>query len=250
MSLDFDSDIQNRLETIDVAEINYRYEQEENLMDAVSRGSFEEYLEVIKMKNAPQGFDVRVTQRDKHDYLRSRKNGLLTRKTIMRVAAKRGGVPPVYLHIISEKYAILIEQATSTAYLDQVLADEMARGFCNMVKDYSMKGYTPAIQEVILYIDAHLSQRLSVQEVAAALHFHPSYLSRKFKQETGRNLTDYVNHQRIEYAKMLFQTGKTNVTNVALSCGYGSSSYFSKVFKKYTDTYPSDYLKQIEENGD
>lgn len=245
MSIDFDPEFQNRLETIDVKEINYRYEQEEKVIDAVARGSYEDYLEVIKLKDAPEGFDYRVTSRDQHDYLRSRKNGLITRKTLMRVAAKRGGVPPVYLHVISEKYSILIEQANSADYLDNVLADEMARGFCNMVKDFSMKGYTPAIQEVILYIDSHLSQSLSVQQVAEALHFHPSYLSRKFKQETGRNLTDYVNYQRIEYAKLLFQTGKTNVTNVALSCGYSSSSYFSKVFKKYTDAFPSEYIKQV-----
>ena len=163
----------------------------------------------------------------------------------MRLAARRGGVPPIYLHIIASQYSTLIEQATSAVHLDQVLANEMARTFCNSVQEYSMKGYSATIQSAIRYIDSHLTQKLSVTDVAEALHFHPSYLSRKFKQETNRNLTDYVNSQRIDYAKSLFSTGKTNVTNVALSCGYSSSSYFSKVFKTYTGTFPTDYIKEV-----
>ena len=246
MTLEFDHDIKNKVETLDIDDINYRYNSEEKMMHAITHGNYDAYLEVMNFSDAPDGFDVRVKNDSNH--LRNRKNGLTTRKTLFRVAARRGGVPPIYLHIIATQYSTLIEQATSAVYLDEVLSNEMARSFCDAVREYSIKGYSATIQSAIGYIDSHLTQQLSVNKVAEALHFHPSYLSRKFKQETNRNLTDYVNSQRIEYAKSLFRTGKTNVTYVALSCGYSSSSYFSKVFKAYTGTFPTDYIKEVEEN--
>ncbi|MGP6138634.1 MULTISPECIES: helix-turn-helix transcriptional regulator [unclassified Jeotgalibaca] len=246
MSLKMDAEFQNRMELIDAKEINYRYEMEERMITAIMHGSYEEYVDLFKLVGAPNNFDTRVI-RMQDDYLRDRKNGLITRKTLMRVAAKYGGVPPVYLHLMSEKFATLIENATSAKYLDEVLAHDMAKAFCDMVRDFSMKNYTAAIRDVILYVDAHFTDDVSVNHVAEALHFHPAYLSRKFKQETGRNLTEYVNYQRIEYAKMLFRTGKTVVTNVALNCGFNSSSYFSKVFKNYTGCFPTEYMKQMAE---
>lgn len=246
MSMKLDSEFQNRMELIDARDINYRYEMEEKMMTAITHGSFEEYLDLFKFVGAPNNFDSRVI-RIQDNQLRDRKNGMVTRKTLMRVAAKYGGVPPVYLHLISEKFAVLIENATSSEYIDTVLAHDMAKAFCDMVRDFSMKEYTLAIRDVILYVDSHLTEDISVNRVAEALHFHPAYLSRKFKQETGRNLTEYVNFQRIEYAKMLFRTGKSVVTNVALNCGFNSSSYFSKVFKNYTGTFPTEYMKQMVE---
>jgi AraC-like DNA-binding protein len=244
LTIELSTNFQNEIKKLNTKDINYRYELENKMMSAIRRGNYEEYLKIVSKDGMPEDFDLRVTSVPE-DLLRDRKHGLETRKTLMRIAAKDGGVPPVYLHIISLKFATLIDQATSADYLDNVLADEMAKVYCDAVKEHSVKNYSSAIKSAILYIDSHLTEEINVQEVAEALHFHPSYLSRKFKEETGRNLTDYVNGHRVEYAKTLFRTEKTDVTNVALSCGYNSSSYFSRVFKKYTGISPIEFIEQV-----
>lgn len=234
--------IQHQLEKLDAEEINYRYELEDKVMLAISKGDYEEYQELQKLEGAPNDFNPLV-KRFRHDPLRDRKNGLMTRKTFMRIAARVGGVPPVYLHLLAERYSVLIETATSTDYLDNYLAEDMAKAFCDAVKTVSVKNYSATIKQAIQYIDSHLTENITVQSLAEDMHLHPNYLSRKFKQETNWNLSDYVNNQRVNFAILQFYRGNEDITEVALSCGYNSSSYFSKVFKKHTGSSPSDFIK-------
>lgn len=239
-----DSELRQKIQKLNIEEINYRYEQEEKMMGAISKGDFAAYQEIIKLPDAPEGFDVRVGHLG-YDSLRDRKTGMNTRKTLMRIAAQRGGVPPVYLHVLTEKYTLLIEEADTVEYLDDILAHEMAKAFCEAVAEFSSNIYSETVLKAVLYIDSHLQEELSVKSIADKLHIHPTYLSRKFKQETGYNMTEYMNAQRISFAMLLFHRGMSNVTDVALSCGYSSSSYFSKVFKRYSGEFPSEYVKKI-----
>lgn len=230
----------NQLDHIDTKEINLRYELEGQMMSAISFGNFDEYM---RMTLHPRSFDVRV-ERLKSDKLRDRKNAMIIRKTLMRIAARNGGVPPIYLHILTEKYAIIIEQARTIDYLDNILANEMAKAFCDAVSQFSIKNYSLLIKEAVLFIDSNLSEKLNVKTIAEAIGIHPTYLSRRFKKETQQNLTDYVNQQRVQYAIHQFTIGDTDITNVALNCGYSSSSYFSKIFKKVSTLTPSQFIKE------
>lgn len=239
-----DVELRQKIQKLDIERINYRYDLEEKMMTAISQGDYGMYEDIMKLTGAPKDFDIRVRHLD-YDLLRDRKTGLNTRKTLMRIAARRGGVPPIYLHVLAEKYTILIEQSQSVDYLDQVLAHEMAKAFCDAVAEFSSSIYSDTVRKAVLYIDSHLQEELSVNQIADELHTHPTYLSRKFKQETGNNMTDYINHQRINYAMLLFHRGMTSITDVALSSGYSSSSYFSKVFKKYSGEFPSEYVRKL-----
>lgn len=243
------SDLRHKIQKLNIEEINYRYDKEEEMMNAISRGDYALYQEIIQLKDAPKGFDVRVRHLST-DNLRDRKTGMSTRKTLMRIAARRGGVPPIYLHVLAEKFTILIEEADSVEYLDNVLSHEMAKAFCEAVTEFSSSIYSETVRQSVLYIDSHLQEELSVNGIATELHVHPTYLSRKFKQETGYNMTEYINTQRINYAMLLFHRGMTSITDVALSCGYSSSSYFSKVFKKISGEFPSEYVKRISKKHD
>lgn len=178
----------------------------------------------------------------REDLLRTRKNGMVIRNTLCRIGGALGGVPAVYLHLVSEKYGIQIEEATSIDYLENTLSSKMLYDFYNLVINFSTAKYSTLIKQIVSYIGNHLAEELSVTILADLFHVNSSHLARKFKKETGYTVSEYVNKQKVAAAKLLLQRNEMTISQIAESLGYNSSSYFSKVFKKVTGKAPSDYL--------
>lgn len=179
------------------------------------------------------------------DMLRTRKNGMIIRNTMSRVAAGLGGVPPLYIHLIAEKYGRLIENANSIDYLINTVSMEMFDEYCDLVANFSAAHYSAIVKEVAVYITNHLQEEMSVSILAETFHINASHLSRKFKKETGYTISEYVNRQKIDASKLLFSRGHKSVMDVAASLGFNSSSYFSKTFKKITGESPADYIQKM-----
>jgi len=95
------------------------------------------------------------------------------------------------------------------------------------------------------YIHENLGeQRLSREDIANFVYLNPDYLTRIFKKQTGFSISDYLQQQRIEYAKKLLIETNSPVSEVALSAGYSNFSYFSTIFKKMTKLNPMEYRKK------
>ncbi len=102
-----------------------------------------------------------------------------------------------------------------------------------------------SIYAVREYIDEHLNEDLSLAELSEMVYFNSSYFSRKFKQETGKNLSEYINDARIVKAKNLLEETNMKIQDIAINVGYKSSTYFSYCFKKATGVSPTDYRKTL-----
>ena len=74
------------------------------------------------------------------------------------------------------------------------------------------------------------------------------YLSRRFKQEVGVTLTEYVNQKRIERAEALLKVTELPVSEVAAAVGILDGNYFSRLFRKQTGMSPSKYRNAQKEN--
>ena len=102
---------------------------------------------------------------------------------------------------------------------------------------------TPSAKKIHLvqachFIDTHLSEPLTLQKVAQAVYVSPSYLCQLFKEEKAETFSAYLTSRRMEAAKQLLLGSQLSVDEVAARCGYGSSSYFSTVFRKQTGVSP------------
>ncbi len=84
----------------------------------------------------------------------------------------------------------------------------------------------------------------SFNQIANQIHVNPSHLSRKFKEDTGVNITEFINQKRIEEAKLYLKRGNISITDIAFMVGFNDLNYFSKVFKKLTSVTPSQYAKR------
>ena len=89
--------------------------------------------------------------------------------------------------------------------------------------------------------DNFTDSMLNLTFLAQYFGFSASYLSRKFKQDTGKNFVEYLNDLRMKKAVKI---AKSNIKmyQIAAEVGIPDPNYFSKCFKKYTGMSYSDYI--------
>ncbi len=109
--------------------------------------------------------------------------------------------------------------------------------------DPSDFGPNPA-RDAKAYMDASYCEPLKMQDVAAALHVHPNYLSTIFKKTYGQSPSGYLRSIRMEHSAMLLALTDYPVSAVAQAVGYPNAFQFSAVFKQYFQVSPSAYRKQ------
>jgi len=91
------------------------------------------------------------------------------------------------------------------------------------------------------YIAAHYQDRITLSDIAGIVYLNPVYFSILFKRECGMNFVDYVNRYRIDMSKALLKDVKRSMAEIAKACGFSSTKYYSKIFKKTTGLTPSEY---------
>lgn len=100
------------------------------------------------------------------------------------------------------------------------------------------------ITRIIRYINDNLGQISGVEQIAEQFYITKHHLCRLFKKKLGISLISYVNAIKIRKACSLIKNGNTNLTQVALDCGFNSHSYFCKVFKSEKGMSPTKYKKR------
>lgn len=94
------------------------------------------------------------------------------------------------------------------------------------------------------YIDKHLSEKLTLNQIAEMVSLSPNYFSSMWKKEMNIGFVDYITEQRVEKAKDLFATTDLRTHEVAELTGFGDDSYFSKIFRKVAGKNPSSFRKR------
>lgn len=108
---------------------------------------------------------------------------------------------------------------------------------------------TDKFSEIIRYVDQHYMEDLSVTQLANKMQLTPNYFSKIFHDRMGKTFSAYLTEVRITQAKRILLVRKDIlVKDVAIMVGYYNSRYFTNVFKKMTDCYPSEFRKQYESN--
>mgnify|MGYP002510984864 FL=1 len=101
------------------------------------------------------------------------------------------------------------------------------------------------IEDSVAYINDHLAQELSLEDLAAQAALSPFYFSRLFKRETGFSPHQYILATRISSAKFLLQSTGDSVKSICFTVGFSSESSFCTSFKKETGVTPSEYRARV-----
>lgn len=97
------------------------------------------------------------------------------------------------------------------------------------------------VYPAVAYVKNHKHEMVTMNEMAKLCHLSPSYFSRLFRRELGENFINYVNRQKMQWAKERLRSSNDSVVQIAQELGYMDSSYFISVFKKFEGTTPLVY---------
>ncbi|MFE6078926.1 helix-turn-helix domain-containing protein [Paenibacillus sp. NPDC057886] len=89
--------------------------------------------------------------------------------------------------------------------------------------------------------ESYADVNLGLTHLSERFRFHPTYVSKYFKEQTGVNVIDYINHFRIEQSKKILQAEELTIQDVSERVGFLNSNSFIRVFKKYEGITPGQY---------
>lgn len=100
-------------------------------------------------------------------------------------------------------------------------------------------------REILDYIHEHYQENLRQHELAQKYFLSREYFSRFFKKEIGKAFKQYLTEYRLLKSIELLENEKSRISDIALLTGFVSESQFIESFKKYYNTTPNQYRKQV-----
>ena len=101
------------------------------------------------------------------------------------------------------------------------------------------------MEKVMAYIDKHLENSLSIQEITKNVNLSKSALYRMFHAHFNCTVSEYVNQRRIEKSVHYLSETDLSMDEISGKVGFSSVSYFTRIFKKLKGTTPLQYKKQL-----
>lgn len=105
------------------------------------------------------------------------------------------------------------------------------------------------IQRTVEYMERHLSEAITREQLAAIAGLSPDYYTRIFKQRYGKSPIAYLTEQRMRQAKRKMLQSDESVRSIALSLGFHDEFYFSRRFKAETGAAPTVYINRMKQEA-
>ncbi|MBN1459307.1 MAG: helix-turn-helix transcriptional regulator [Armatimonadetes bacterium] len=94
------------------------------------------------------------------------------------------------------------------------------------------------IQAALQFCDANFRRPITAKDVATAVGYSPSYLSRAFSRHLGRSISEHLRYLRMTTARHMLETTDLPIAEIALAIGYSDHSHFTRAFTRFTGTPP------------
>lgn len=153
-------------------------------------------------------------------------------------------------HLLNE---ITIEDTQKKYGFELAIRTHICRIFLWILRSWNQKGLDlnigydfnentiERLQKVFDYVEKNYENPISISSVAKLCNMSYSYFSRFFKTVMQKNFSEYLNYVRITEAEKLLTTTDLNITEIALTVGFSTSSYFIHQFKLYKNITPKQF---------
>lgn len=182
--------------------------------------------------------------------IRQIKNLFIAGTTLVTRAAIKGGLDMESAYQLSDVYIQKMEKLQSVEAIYnlqyQLMFDFTERVLASKIPS----GISLCVSECINYINANTNRPITVVDVAANVNKSRSFISRKFKQEVGFGIKDFINNRKIEEAKHLLTYTNKSISEISYYLCFSSQSYFQNVFKKRLGVTPNKYRLKTISNKD
>lgn len=113
-----------------------------------------------------------------------------------------------------------------------------------IVKERKSITYSLKVDQCIHYLYKNYNTSISIKDASEHVGINHVYLGQLFKKEVGCTFSEYLTKYRVKNAKIMLKNEKYKIYEIAKMVGFNSSQYFSKVFYKETDQYPTEFRVQ------
>ncbi len=106
-----------------------------------------------------------------------------------------------------------------------------------------MTGKIEAVQLMQSYIEAHITEEITLAQLAETAHFSPWYSARIFKEQTGLSPADYIRRLKLSKSALRLRDEEVKIIDVAFDMGFESVDGYQRAFRKEFSCNPKEYSK-------
>jgi len=179
------------------------------------------------------------------EQIRQHKNLFVVSTTLVSRAAIDGGLYEDEAFTLSDMYIRRCEELFSVEAIMQ-LSYKMAIDYTKRVFSVDARtSLSPLVASVVTYIRSNISADLSCGALADLFSIHRNQLSKKFKEDTGKTLSEFVMYEKIRRAKNLLVGTDKSFSEISYYLGFSSQSHFQTTFKRFTNQTPGEYREHF-----
>jgi AraC-like DNA-binding protein len=101
------------------------------------------------------------------------------------------------------------------------------------------------VDRAIAYMNSHFAEKITIEKLAGEVNLSAGHFSKVFKSIAGSSPIDFLNLIRLQKARHMLLHHDISLTDIALQCGFNTSSYFSYCFIERYHMTPSAYRQQF-----
>ncbi|MDD4189251.1 MAG: response regulator [Eubacteriales bacterium] len=116
---------------------------------------------------------------------------------------------------------------------------------CDQISELTQRRSGLEVEKTKQYIEEHLSEDISMADLAGNAYLSPNYLGKLFMERLGISVSEYINRRRIEKACEAIRGGNAKIYEIAESVGIRDPNYFSSLFRKIMGISPKEYRSLI-----
>lgn len=159
-------------------------------------------------------------------------------------AAIEGGLTPDTAYTVGDSYIQSLTECRTIADV-RTVNHAMYEDFIARVHRQRMKPtYSRQVQNCAAYIETHPEEDLTLEKLAREVGYSEYHLSRRFKEETGMNIREYIRKARVERAKLLLETTDLSIREIGEQLNFCAPSHLAKSFREVTGMLPQEYRKE------
>lgn len=175
------------------------------------------------------------------------------RDTVENVIAafkdEEGGDIPADLSIASPALErLVIKPGTTLSELQRKL-NHLAQEVFNARSKKQMHRQRHIVRQIDQYIAEHLSGDLSLTAIADALHFHPTYISRVYRECSSVSFSDSIAQSRLKKACSLLSETDQSIASIAEQTGFNTANYFARWFRKWMGCTAQEYRERSRDHA-
>lgn len=211
---------------------------EQVLLDMVRNGNLK-YMDALSVSSSlSSGIKFESV-----DMIQRAKNNCLALLILVSRAAIEGGLNPDTSYTLCDYYAQRIEDTDSVSEFS-ILCQTLMEDYIQRVRSVKeSSNISHAVLNCCDYITAHISDNLSIDFLSSRAGYTEYYFSRKFKEEIGISVKEYINKEKIHKAQILLSSTNMDINEISVELGFSSRSYFTDLFQRITGESPAKYRK-------